>query len=72
MTSFLVWAGVMVAAVLVLFLKLRKSRTVDRNLERASESALNEIGKVAEKKYKQKYGRMPTSTGSWYPEDKKK
>ena len=70
MTGFLAWVIVMVVGILVLVFKLRQSRTVDRKTEETSLTAINEIGRVAEKKHQEKFGRPPTNAGAWHPKEK--
>lgn len=70
MTGFLFWSVLMVAVIVVLVFKLKGSKVVDRKMEEDSLSAIKEIGRVAVKKHKKKFGRAPTATGAWDPEHK--
>lgn len=78
--SFLVWTLSMVLFMGVLVLIARRSRDVQSETEDIASKALPEIGEIAEKKHRQRFGRAPTNSpsssesgkGSWYPEIKKK
>lgn len=74
--SFIVWGAVMVAILVGMFFAARRSNGVQGETEDVASKALPEIGKVAEKKHEQRFGRAatnaPGASGSWYPEVKKK
>ena len=74
--SFIAWAVFMLAMVGVLIYAARHSRHAQEEAEDMASTALPEIGHIAEKKHKQRFGRASTSApgtdDSWYPEVKKK
>ena len=77
--SFIVWAAAMLAMLGVLVWVAKhhsRSRTIQQDAEDAASTCLPEIGKIATKKHKQRFGRAPTDAPSddsaWYPEAKKK
>jgi len=78
--SFIAWSVIMAVTLVGLVIAARKSRSVQSQTEDVASRALPEIGEIAEKKHKQRFGRAPTNApgassecmSSWYPETKKK
>ena len=74
--SFVVWAAFMLIALAAIIFTARRSKGVEDEAENVAAKALPEIGEIAEKKYKARFGRSPTEApkgkDSWYPEAKKK
>jgi hypothetical protein len=76
MISFVAWGVVMVVVLVGMVFATKRSKGVQDETEDIASKALPQIGGIAEKKHEQRFGRAPTnapgSTGSWYPEVKKK
>lgn len=70
--SFLAWAFFMLALIVGLIVSVRRGRNIETEAEDVASKALPEIGKIAEKKHKEKFGRPATSPESWYPEDRRR
>lgn len=78
--SFVIWSTFMVVMLVALVLTARRSRGVVSETEDVASRALPEIGGIAEKKHRQRFGRAATDApgstkngkSSWYPHAKKK
>ena len=76
--SFVGWALFMIAVLVGLLVAGRRTNRVDEEVEDVASEALPDIGKIAEKRHLQRFGRAATDApgangqGSWYPEVTKK
>jgi len=74
--SFIAFAVAMLAIIVSLFFVGRTSRGIQDKAEDVAAKALPEIGALAERKHKERFGSAPTDalgmSGCWYPEAKKK
>lgn len=73
--SFIAWAFLMLAVLVAIIIAAKKSKSVEDEAEEIASKALPVIGKIANKKHIDRFGRAPTSSvdgESWYPENKKK
>lgn len=76
MLSFIAWSVAMLVVLAGMVFATRRSRGVQSETEDVAAKALPEIGEIAEKKHRERFGRAATNapgiSGSWYPEVKKK
>lgn len=74
--SFIAWAIFMLSMLGFLVWAARHGKNIQRETEDVASSCLPEIGKIAEKKHHQRFGRAATDApgedSAWYPESKKK
>lgn len=72
--SFVAWALAMVVILIGMVVSLKRSKRFMDRVEKIASQALPEIGTIAEKKHRERFGSLaprPGPNGSWYPKEKK-